>query len=148
MGMLKRLTDWIDCRIGIREIVAKELTGYLLPRNINVWYSMGSILLFILGLQVVTGILLFVYYVPEADKAFKSVTFIKNDVPFGWLIRMCHTIGSSMMILILLFHMLSVLFMWVCRGRSSGLIISVPRPPGKLLCASMGSLWETSASES
>jgi ubiquinol-cytochrome c reductase cytochrome b subunit len=111
MGLLKRLTDWIDLRIGIRDVLAKELTGYLLPRNINVWYSMGSILLFIFGLQVVTGILLLIYYVPDADKAFRSVTFIMNSVPFGWLIRMCHAVGSNMMVLILLFHMLSVLFM-------------------------------------
>ena len=111
MGLFKIILDWLDRRIGVREIVAKELTGYLLPRNINVWYSMGSILLFIFGLQVVTGILLLIHYVPDADKAFKSVTFIMNDVPFGWLIRMCHAVGSNMMVLILLFHMLSVLFM-------------------------------------
>ena len=111
MGLLKRLTDWIDCRLGVRDIVARELTGYLLPCNINAWYSMGSILLFIFSLQVVTGILLLIFYVPDADRAFKSVTFIMNDVPFGWLIRMCHAVGSNMMVLILLFHMLSVLFM-------------------------------------
>lgn len=111
MGSVKRLSDWIDCRIGIRGIIAKELTGYLLPRNINVWYSMGSILLFIFGLQVVTGILLLIYYVPDSEKAFKSVTFIMNEVSFGWLIRMCHAVGSNLMVLILLFHMLSVVFM-------------------------------------
>ena len=111
MGILKQFTDWIDRRLGVREIVARELTGYLLPRNINAWYSLGSILLVIFALQVVTGILLLIYYVPDADKAFKSVTFIMNEVPFGWLIRMCHAVGSNMMVLILLFHMLSVLFM-------------------------------------
>jgi len=111
MKLFKQLYDWIDVRIGARELVARELTGYLLPRNINVWYSMGSILLVIFGLQVVTGILLLIYYVPDADKAFSSVNAIMNNVPFGWLIRLCHAVGSNMMVLILLFHMLSVLFM-------------------------------------
>lgn len=111
MSLLRQLYDWIDVRYGARELVEKEITGYLLPRNINVWYSMGSILLFIFGLQVATGILLLIYYVPDADKAFSSVTAIMNNVPFGWLIRMCHAVGSNMMVLILLFHMLSVLFM-------------------------------------
>ena len=111
MTLLKRLIDWIDVRIGVREVAEKQLTGYLLPRNINVWYSLGSILLFIFGLQVVTGMLLLVYYVPDADKAFKSVTFILNDVPYGWLIRMCHAVGSKMMVLVLILHMLVVLFM-------------------------------------
>ncbi|MBL0224199.1 MAG: cytochrome bc complex cytochrome b subunit [Geobacteraceae bacterium] len=111
MELLKKLYKWIDVRIGAGEIVEKELTGYLLPRNINAWYSLGSVLLFIFALQVVSGILLLIYYVPDADKAFKSVTYIMNDVPFGWLIRMCHAVGSNMMVLVLLLHMLSVLCM-------------------------------------
>lgn len=111
MALLRRVYDWIDVRIGARELVEKELTGYLLPRNINVWYSMGSILLFIFAMQAATGALLLIYYVPDAEKAFQSVSAIMNTVPFGWLIRMCHAVGSNMMVLVLLFHMLSVLFM-------------------------------------
>lgn len=111
MTLLKRLYEWIDSRVGIGEVINKELTGYLLPRNINAWFSLGSVLLVIFTLQVVTGILLLVYYVPDADKAFKSVSYIMNNVPYGWLIRMCHAVGSNMMVLILLLHMLSVLFM-------------------------------------
>ena len=111
MILYKRLIDWIDVRIGARDLVAKELTGYLLPRNINCWYSMGSILLFIFGFQVLTGILLLIYYVPDSDKAFGSVSTIMNTIPYGWLIRLCHAVGSNMMVLVLMLHMLSVLFM-------------------------------------
>ncbi|MDD2899419.1 MAG: cytochrome bc complex cytochrome b subunit, partial [Desulfuromonadaceae bacterium] len=99
MTLIKNIIDWIDVRVGIREVTEKELTGYLLPRNINVWYSMGSILMFAFALQVVSGMLLLIYYVPDADKAFKSVTAIMNDVPYGWLIRMIHAVGSNMMVL-------------------------------------------------
>ena len=109
--MLKRLYRWVDLRIGAGEIVEKELTGYLLPRNINEWYSLGSVLLVIFVLQIVTGMLLMVYYVPDADKAFKSVTFIMNEVPYGWLIRLCHAVGSNMMVAVLILHMLSTLVM-------------------------------------
>lgn len=111
MTVLRRIYQWLDVRIGAGDLIEKELTGYLLPRNINVWYSLGSVLLFIFSLQVVTGILLLIYYVPDADKAFASVTTIMNRVPFGWLIRTCHAVGSNMMVLILFFHLLSVLFM-------------------------------------
>jgi len=111
MGPLKKIIDWLDVRVGCREVVAQELTGYLLPRNINGWYSLGSVLLFCFALQVVTGILLLVFYVPDADKAFKSVTAIMNEVPFGWLIRLCHAVGSNLMVAVLLLHLLSVLFM-------------------------------------
>ena len=111
MSLLKRFYDWIDLRIGVREIVKKELTGYLLPRNINEWYSLGSVLLVIFALQVLTGMLLMIYYVPDAEKAFKSVTFIMNELPYGWLIRLCHAVGSNMMVAVLLLHMLSTLLM-------------------------------------
>jgi ubiquinol-cytochrome c reductase cytochrome b subunit len=111
MKLFKQLGHWLDVRIGYRELVEQELTGYLLPRNINPWYSLGSILLTAFAIQVVTGILLLVYYVPDADKAFSSVTAIMNVVPFGWLIRLLHAVGSNMMVLALLLHMLSVLWM-------------------------------------
>ena len=90
MAVFRKLYNWLDVRIGTDELVGKQLTGYLLPRTINVWYSLGSVLLFIFAVQVVTGILLLIYYVPDADKAFKSVTVIMNEVPYGWLIRLCH----------------------------------------------------------
>ncbi|GLI36550.1 cytochrome bc complex cytochrome b subunit [Geobacter hydrogenophilus] len=111
MSPLKSIYHWLDARIGVGELVEKRLTGYLLPRSINAWYSLGSVLLVIFALQVITGILLLVYYVPDAEKAFKSVSSIMNDVPFGWLIRMCHAVGSNMMVAVLMLHMLSVLFM-------------------------------------
>ena len=111
MSPLKSIYNWLDVRLGVGELVEKRLTGYLLPRSINAWYSLGSVLLVIFALQVITGILLLIYYVPDADKAFTSVTSIMNDVPFGWLIRMCHAVGSNMMVAVLLLHMLSVLFM-------------------------------------
>ncbi|HEU0264969.1 MAG TPA: cytochrome bc complex cytochrome b subunit, partial [Geobacterales bacterium] len=89
----------------------KELTGYLLPRNINALYSLGSVLLVIFALQVTSGILLLVNYVPHTEDAFTSVTTIMNQVPFGWLIRLTHAVGASMMVAMLLLHLLSVLFM-------------------------------------
>ena len=111
MAVLRKLYGWLDARVGAREMIAKELTGYLLPRNINAWYSLGSVLLLIFGLQAVTGVLLLVYYVPDAEKAFGSVQNIMNNVPYGWLIRTCHAAGSHLMVLFLLLHLLSVLFM-------------------------------------
>ena len=111
MSLLKKLYDWLNIRLGADELVAKQLTGYLLPRNINRWYSLGSVLLVIFGMQVISGILLLVYYVPDSEKAFSSVTAIMNTVPYGWLIRLCHVVGSNMMVLVLILHMLSVLFM-------------------------------------
>jgi ubiquinol-cytochrome c reductase cytochrome b subunit len=111
MTLLKNLYNWIDVRLGMREIVNKKRTGYLLPRNINAWYSLGSVLLVIFTLQIITGLMLMLYYVPDVDKAFNSVAFIMNEIPLGRLIRLFHAVGSSMMLLVLLLHLFSILFM-------------------------------------
>jgi ubiquinol-cytochrome c reductase cytochrome b subunit len=117
MPLTKRIVDFIDVRLGIRDILAQNLTEYLLPRNINLWYTMGAVLLTLFGLQFLTGILLLIYYIPNTQEAFQSVQKIMNEVPFGWLIRDLHAIGASLIVLTLLFHMLSVLFMASYKGR-------------------------------
>ena len=111
MKLQKFAIDWLDSRLGVRELLHSNLQGYLLPRNINIWYTLGAVLLAMFGLQFLTGILLLIYYVPDTEKAFSSVTMIMNEVPYGWLIRYLHVVGSNLIIVFLLLHMLSVLFM-------------------------------------
>ncbi len=117
MQPIKWLVDFIDVRLGVRDIYEKELRGYLLPRNVNVWYTLGAVLMALFTLQFVTGILLLMFYVPDADKAFASVQYIVNEVPFGWLFRMLHAVGANVIVIALLLHMLSVLFMGSYKGR-------------------------------
>ncbi len=111
MERIKCLIDWFDVRLGVRELLRSNLQGYLLPRHVNIWYSLGAVLLALFTLQFLSGILLLVYYVPAADKAFASVEQIMNVVPYGWLIRTLHMVGSNLIVAVLLLHLLSVLFM-------------------------------------
>lgn len=111
MRLYNEAIDWLDRRLGVREIMHNNLQGYLLPRNVNLWYTLGAVLMAMFGLQFVTGILLLIFYVPHTDLAFASVTAIMNEVPFGWLFRYLHVVGSNLIIVLLLLHMLSVLFM-------------------------------------
>jgi ubiquinol-cytochrome c reductase cytochrome b subunit len=69
------------------------------------------VLLTLFALQFITGILLLIYYVPNTELAFKSVQKIMNEVPFGWLFRYIHAIGANLIVLVLMLHMLSILFM-------------------------------------
>jgi ubiquinol-cytochrome c reductase cytochrome b subunit len=62
MTLFSKLYEWVEVRLGITEVIEQEMTGYLLPRTINKWYSLGSVLLFAFVLQVVSGILLLIYY--------------------------------------------------------------------------------------
>jgi len=111
MAVKKKIVDWLDLRLGIRDLLEQNLTKYLLPRNINIWYTLGAVLLTLFVLQFATGILLLIHYVPDSAEAFRSVNRIMNEVPFGWLIRYLHVVGSNVIVIALLLHMLSVLFM-------------------------------------
>ncbi len=152
MTLFGKLYNWVELRLGISQVIEKEMTGYLLPRTINSWYSLGSVLLFAFALQVVSGILLLIYYVPDADKAFKSVSVIMNEIPFGWLIRLSHAVGSNLMVAALFLHMFSVLFLgsykkprelqWVSGFTLLNLVMGISLT-GYLLPWSQLSFWAT-----
>jgi ubiquinol-cytochrome c reductase cytochrome b subunit len=117
MRVVTLIIDFVDRRLGVREIFDKELRGYLLPRRVNAWYTLGAVLLTLFGLQILTGLLLLMFYVPHAEQAFASVQRITNEIPYGWLFRMLHAVGANVIVIALLLHMLSVLFMASYKGR-------------------------------
>jgi cytochrome b6 len=74
-------------------------------------YFFGGATLFFLMLQIMTGILLLLYYKPTAEAAFESVRFIVTEVSFGWLIRSIHSWSANLMVLAAFLHMATVFFM-------------------------------------
>jgi quinol-cytochrome oxidoreductase complex cytochrome b subunit len=74
------------------------------------WYYFGGITLFLIGVQLFTGILLLLYYRPTVAEAFDSVRFIMTRVDFGWLIRSIHSWSANLLILSAFIHMFSVVF--------------------------------------
>jgi cytochrome b6 len=74
------------------------------------WYYFGGISLFLLSIQVITGILLLLYYRPTVAEAFDSVRFIMTRVEFGWLIRSIHSWSANLLIFVVFVHMFSVVF--------------------------------------
>ncbi|MDX1435337.1 MAG: cytochrome b N-terminal domain-containing protein [Anaerolineales bacterium] len=106
--MATRVGDWFDERLGWRRV-----WGLIFLRKIpkvNWLYTLGSATLFVAVLQIVTGILLTIYYVPTPDHAYDSVQFITTQVPAGWLIRGLHHYGASAMVVLTFLHMLRVIF--------------------------------------
>ena len=80
------------------------------PKNLNYWWTFGAILAFMLGMQIVTGIVLAMHYMPHVDEAFNSVEHIMRDVNYGWLIRYLHANGASMFFLAVYIHMFRGLY--------------------------------------
>ncbi len=75
------------------------------------WYLFGGMVLFLFGVQVVTGALLLIYYRSGPESAFESVKFIVSEVPFGWLVRSVHSWSANLMIALLFAHMFSTFFL-------------------------------------
>lgn len=100
------LAHWLNERTGFKD-VSRVVLHRKVPRT--GWaYTLGSATLFVAGLQMVTGMLLSVYYVPTPDHAWSSVNYIQNEVWFGWLIRGIHHYGASAMVILVGLHMIRV----------------------------------------
>ena len=104
------VSRWFDQRLPILRFAHDTMTTFPTPRNLNFWYIFGAVLTFCLGVQIVTGIVLAMHYVPNADMAFDSVDRIMRDVNYGWLIRTIHATGASMFFLAVYMHMFRGLY--------------------------------------
>ena len=69
-----------------------------------------------LGMQLLTGIFLTMYYKPDAANAFASVEYIMRDVEWGWLIRYLHSTGASAFFVIIYLHMFRALLYGSYKG--------------------------------
>jgi cytochrome b6 len=99
---------WLDERLGlaeIREFIAHKTNP---KHSATMWYYFGGITLFLFVIQVLTGILLLLYYRPTPTEAYESVQFIMTRVEFGWLVRSVHSWAANLMILTAFIHMFSV----------------------------------------
>jgi len=103
-----RFGNWLDERLAWRQV----WTAIFLRKipKVNWFYTLGSASLFLAVNQIVTGILLTIYYVPTPDHAYDSVQYISTQVQAGWLIRGLHHWGASTMVVVVTLHMLRVIF--------------------------------------
>ncbi|MGY6273913.1 cytochrome b [Methylomonas sp. MgM2] len=97
--------QWLLERFPISDLWNDHMARYYAPKNFNVWYFFGSLALFVLVNQFVTGILLTMNYKPDAKLAFDSVEYIMRDVNWGWLVRYMHSTGASAFFIVVYLHM-------------------------------------------
>ena len=100
-----KLLNWVDNRFPLSKLYNEHLGQYYAPKNFNFFYIFGSLALFVLVIQIVTGIFLVMHYKPDAALAFGSVEYIMRDVPWGWLIRYIHSTGASAFFVVIYMHM-------------------------------------------
>ena len=108
MSRLSRIGDWFEQRLKI-EPVLKETMGHPVPTKSASWfYVFGSAALTVFILQIFTGIMLALIYVPSAGQAWDSLNYLNHGVPLGWFLRGVHGWGSNFMVAIVLIHMVQV----------------------------------------
>ncbi|MBM4169188.1 MAG: cytochrome bc complex cytochrome b subunit [Ignavibacteria bacterium] len=108
--MWKRIYQWIDERVHLEDVVDFLGKKYVPVHSHSVWYYFGGVSLFLFIIQVVTGILLLLYYKGTEDLAFESIHYIMSKVEFGWLIRSIHSWAANLFVLAAMIHMFSVYF--------------------------------------
>src|SRR3954462_14075683 len=108
MRLIAKIGGWFDHRLQLAAPI-REASEHPVPRNTaSWWYVFGSAALIIFCLQVVTGILLALTYVPSAAEAWNSLQALNHDITLGWFIRALHGWGSNFMVAIVLIHMVQV----------------------------------------
>jgi len=105
-GVASGLLTWVDQRFPLMSMWRDHLSEYYAPKNFNFWYFFGALSLFVLVLQITTGIFLTMNYKPDATQAFASVEYIMRDVWGGWFIRYMHSTGASAFFICVYLHML------------------------------------------
>ena len=74
-------------------------------RFVSPFGFLGMLTFVVFVILGISGALLMFYYQPVLDRAWDSVEFINNDVPFGFHIRNIHYHGSNAMVLLAVLHM-------------------------------------------
>ncbi len=103
---MERIGNWLDERLGLAR-VWRTIFHRHVPVGLNWMYTLGAATLFVIALQVTTGILLALNYSDSPDHAYDSVLYITNSIPFGWIIRSLHHWGASALVVLLVLHMVT-----------------------------------------
>jgi ubiquinol-cytochrome c reductase cytochrome b subunit len=88
--------------------ILKLVNSYVIdasqPSNISYAWNFGSLLLFCLIIQIVTGVTLAMHYNPNVLEAFNSIEHIMRDVNNGWLVRYLHSNTASAFFFLVYLH--------------------------------------------
>ena len=108
--MFRAASQWLDERMDLTSL-RRTLLERKMPAGLTWWHTLGSATLTVLAVQVVTGIVLAMYYAPSPDHAYDSIRYIDHTVANGALLRGMHHWGASAMVVLVFAHMIRVFTM-------------------------------------
>lgn len=116
MRFLKALYEWFDQRYHVTPEVEKNLTRKLVPKTLSWAACLGGLSCLVFIVQVITGMLLLMYYKPDPAAAWDSATFIKSNVSMGWIVQRIHTVGANLMMALVFMHMIRIAYHKIYRA--------------------------------
>jgi ubiquinol-cytochrome c reductase cytochrome b subunit len=109
MSRLGKIGNWFGERLQLGPAI-RETAAHEVPRkSASWWYVFGSAALTVFMLQIFTGIMLAIIYVPSAGEAWNSLQYLNHGVTLGWFLRGVHGWGSNFMCALVLIHMCQVI---------------------------------------
>lgn len=120
MSMWANTKEWLEVRLGLGDYIKANYRDYKIPANTHIFQSLGLVAMAAFVIQVLTGIVLLLYYIPDANyetkvtvaqHSFISVQYIMNEVSFGWLFRLMHVVGSNLLVAVIFLHLAAVFVM-------------------------------------
>ena len=108
MNTLRGIAIWLDNRLHITKLW-EQTAGHPVPKSTGSWfYTFGSMTLMCFTIQIITGILLSMNYVPSAAEAYRTLEVLNYQQPLGWFVRGVHYWGSNCMVIVMILHMTQV----------------------------------------
>jgi len=103
--------SWIQERLPISSDQLRDLTNEPVPNHLKRWwFALGGTPAYLFIVQIVTGILLAIYYKPASETAYESVRYITEEAAYGWFLRGLHKWGATFMIAAVILHQMRVYF--------------------------------------
>jgi len=117
-GKSKKFTEkmvdvamWLERRLHLVKLW-ETTAGHPVPKSSGSWfYTFGSMTLLCFVIQILTGIVLAMVYIPTAAHAYQSLEFLNFEQDVGWFMRAMHYWGSNCMVIVMALHMTQV-FLW------------------------------------
>ncbi|MCA9231253.1 MAG: cytochrome bc complex cytochrome b subunit [Planctomycetales bacterium] len=108
---MSRLADWWSERVPVSGAQLRELTNEPVPNHMKKWwFCLGGTPAYLFVVQIITGIMLAIYYQPSSTTAYESVRHITEEVTFGWYFRGLHKWAATLMIASVVLHQMRVYF--------------------------------------
>ena len=106
-----RFAAWFHERVPVSAEQLAELTNEPVPNHLKRWwFCLGGTPAYLFVVQIVTGILLALYYQPSPATAYESIRYITDEATFGWFLRSMHKWAATLMIAAVILHQMRVYF--------------------------------------